>query len=147
MTSPDWNTLSAAEQIKICGLKDEVGNRYGSLVVQEYIGDKKWRCLCDCGRTHEVRGRSLRSGKSTRCRSCASKESVFKEGKPPQLIPIDETGNQHGKLKVLGPAGLKKWRCVCECGKERIVNGTALRTGRVKACKSCVRRKSKNEHN
>jgi len=31
----------------------------------------------------------------------------------------------------------KMWLCVCDCGKERIVSGTKLRTNSVTQCKSC----------
>lgn len=28
---------------------DRTGMRFGKLVVQEYLEDRKWKCLCDCG--------------------------------------------------------------------------------------------------
>ena len=46
---------------------------------------------------------------------------------------IDETGNRYGKLVVLERAGLHPtgrqatWRCLCDCGNEKIVTGGNLR--------------------
>jgi hypothetical protein len=50
---------------------DEVGNRYGKLVVVAR-GEKSrqgatWRCLCDCGNTSTVLGGHLRSGGTFSC--------------------------------------------------------------------------------
>lgn len=54
--------------------KNEMGNRYGTLVVVEYVGYSKrgavWKCLCDCGRFHEAKGHDLRQGKCIRCKEC-----------------------------------------------------------------------------
>ena len=52
---------------------------------------------------------------------------------------IDEIGNVHNMWTVLGPAekdGHKgaHWLCRCECGREKVVNGTALRLGNSKSC-------------
>lgn len=56
---------------------------------------------------------------------------------------IDLTGKKFGKLTVIERAedhiqkgGFPKamWRCVCECGKEKIVYGQALRSGKVIDC-------------
>lgn len=61
---------------------EESGNRYGRLVVLEYIGKTKhkaalWKCLCDCGNETEVRGYSLRSGGTSSC-GCYQKEQASK---------------------------------------------------------------------
>jgi hypothetical protein len=56
---------------------DISGQRFGSLVALEDLGttdgkqgDHRWRCQCDCGRTHVVYGVHLRFG---RIRSCGNK--------------------------------------------------------------------------
>lgn len=48
-------------------------------------------------------------------------------------------GTQFGKLVVIERAPNKKdgtavWRCLCECGQERIIPGTSLRASRNKSC-------------
>ena len=54
------------------GAKNEVGNRYGRLVVQSRAGSTAkwqalWNCQCDCGNTIVVLGYNLRSGNSKSC--------------------------------------------------------------------------------
>lgn len=38
---------------------DRTGMRFGKLVCQEYLGNNKWKCLCDCGNEHIVDGGHL----------------------------------------------------------------------------------------
>lgn len=56
---------------------------------------------------------------------------------------IDMAGQRHGRLIVLNPVeGSRpvRWLCVCDCGKERAVLGTDLRTGKARSC-GCLGRK------
>lgn len=52
-------------------LKDWVGKRFGSLVVEEYAGKEQgshlWRCHCDCGGTVTARQSNLQDGCTTSC--------------------------------------------------------------------------------
>lgn len=57
----------------------------------------------------------------------------------------NEIGNKYGRLSVIeraqtppGKTGVW-WRCLCECGKETVVLGTALRCGNTKSC-GCLQR-------
>jgi hypothetical protein len=55
---------------------------------------------------------------------------------------VDETGNKHGKLVVLGlshTAGQTFWKCRCRCGRITVVTGGALRGGRSTQCRSCAK--------
>lgn len=53
---------------------------------------------------------------------------------------IDETGNRHGQWKVLGRSdkpedkNKSRWLCECDCGTQRVQNGTRLRNGDTKHC-------------
>lgn len=51
---------------------------------------------------------------------------------------IDLTGKRFGRLLVQGmpeKRGAKiYWSCVCDCGKEKIIQGNSLREGRTKSC-------------
>ena len=52
---------------------------------------------------------------------------------------IDITGLRFGELVVLGLADIKinsrpAWRCVCDCGENRIAGGEYLKNGSVKSC-------------
>lgn len=65
--------------VKSCGHKkirstfiDETGNRYGKLIVLEFVEQEKymdayWLCQCDCGNKAIVRGACLRTGNTKSC--------------------------------------------------------------------------------
>lgn len=57
---------------------------------------------------------------------------------------VDLTGQRIGRLVVLGKdkcnsRGRAMWECRCDCGKEIIVRGDALRSGKTKSC-GCLQR-------
>lgn len=47
---------------------------------------------------------------------------------------INLAGKTFGKWTVLSHAGAKKWRCRCNCGAEKTIEGLTLRDGRSKSC-------------
>lgn len=61
---------------------------------------------------------------------------------------IDETGHRYGRLTVIEYAGSSNkkamWRCKCDCGREKIVAGSYLRSGFVKSC-GCLRNELSSE--
>jgi len=57
---------------------DLVGQRFGRLLVLEFVGWDKYyqslfRCLCDCGREKKIKGHNLKMGKTQSC-GCWQKE-------------------------------------------------------------------------
>lgn len=63
-------------------LKNEIGNRYGKLVVVSYAGTRAngrggsvWKCKCDCGNETIVWSGSLRRGSTKSC-GCLRSETV-----------------------------------------------------------------------
>ena len=63
---------------------------------------------------------------------------------------VDLTGKKFGKLTVLNQEEdyiqangrhRSRWKCICECGNECIVDGDALRTGNTKSCGCLKHRK------
>jgi hypothetical protein len=60
---------------------DLQGKRFGSWSVLHYHGYGNWHCKCDCGIEKPVQSNSLRTGKSTRCASCANTQHGM-EGSP-----------------------------------------------------------------
>lgn len=126
---------------------DMTGRRYGRLVVQEKVPHKdreriKWVCLCDCGNTCIVLGELLRRGTTTSC-GCFAKEARRKNGAKSAgratSKRIDLTGQRFGRLFVKEVAdktdrGQIRWRCVCDCGAERLVTTGHLRSGHTKSC-------------
>ena len=62
---------------------------------------------------------------------------------------IDMIGKRFGKLLVLSEAGRDKhrnilWLCRCDCGKEKIISGSSLRSGLTKSC-GCLARQPKSK--
>lgn len=58
---------------------DLTGEQYGKLTVKRLVVDdvgkkKKWLCMCKCGNEIVVTGSNLRSGHSTQCKVCKSRE-------------------------------------------------------------------------
>lgn len=69
---------------------------------------------------------------------------------PERLIRNDLTGQKFSKLTVIEQAGKdergsKLWKCKCECGTEKIIKGTNLKSGNTKSC-GCFRRNIKKKH-
>jgi hypothetical protein len=58
---------------------------------------------------------------------------------------VDRTGQRYGRLLVLSQAPKRhprrsaQWLCRCDCGKDTIVNATALSTGETQSC-GCLQR-------
>lgn len=65
-------------------VKNEIGNRYGKLIVLERIEGSfpdgiYWKCLCDCGNTIITSGHRLRNGHTSSCGCLISKgEALIK---------------------------------------------------------------------
>lgn len=115
-------------------MNDLTGQKFGQLTVVERRGSDKhghvmWFCGCDCGGEIVARGADLRRGHTVGC-GCQQSEL------------IDETGNQYGRLTVIGRAPNEvvdgtmytMWRCRCECGQELVVASGRLRGGIVTGC-------------
>lgn len=121
---------------KSCGclskppLKDYVGQRFGSLVVQRYTGKwsglHRWLCLCDCGNETVVSQTALQNGKTKSC-GCLG-----------HIPTQDILGKQFGSLTVIAYDGNREgayfWRCRCACGKETVVRQNYLLLGHTKSC-------------
>lgn len=62
---------------------------------------------------------------------------------------VDHTGKKFGILTVIEYSHTKGkrpiWRCLCECGNEKLVNGHELVSGDTKSC-GCIRGKSNTIH-
>lgn len=60
----------------------------------------------------------------------------------------DETGKKYGSLRVLEITekrvrsnGCVVWKCKCDCGNIHYVNGNHLRTGKIKSCGKCNKKR------
>lgn len=125
-------------------IKQEVGNRYGRLIVLKQTlkrdnGSVCWLCQCDCGNQVIVAGDSLRNGDTQSC-GCLAKD------KSREANAVNRVGKKYHKLTVLEideeatalhNHGLY-WICQCDCGNKTSVLGTNLASGAVKSC-GCIK--------
>lgn len=111
---------------------DRTGLVYGNLTVLNLdsiiSGNVRWICRCKCGVEKSILARALNQGQ-TGC-GCGQRESLV--------------GTVFGRLKVVSDAGNKPcgtkgvekvtWKCLCDCGKEAVVSGDCLRSGKTRSC-------------
>lgn len=120
------------------------GKRFEKLLVvhedgKSKQGDVMWMCECDCGNYVSVRAASLVSGNTRSC-GCIHKEMLSTMGRDSKLNLI---GLRFGKLVVISETNEKtscghyKWFCRCDCGNEKLVSGSSLKSGSVKSC-GCI---------
>ncbi len=112
-----------------------MGQKFGRLTVIEYDPEKRgvsksarWICQCECGVIKSYNAQALKLGRSQSC-GC--------------IKNIEMIGEKFGRLLVIDQAETdthgKRWRCICDCGAEHIVNGVLLRNGTTNSC-GCYRR-------
>lgn len=116
-------------------MKNEVGNRYGKLLVisraqrpEGRPAGAYWLCQCDCGNQKIIRGADLRQGHVNSCGCLYGQHSIK-----------NEIGKKYGRLTVIKKSDEKNdkgalWICQCDCGNIITVTGGNLRSGQVKSC-------------
>lgn len=115
--------------------QDLTNQRFGKLVVKNWLGAGKWLCECDCGNNTEVTSYNLTSGHVEQCKQCGYKMTAQKRTE-------DLTGKTFGKLTVLSQVVSKnsngpRWLCRCECGTLKEIDGSSLKQGLTQSC-GCV---------
>lgn len=111
--------------------KDRTNIKYGKLTAKEYLGKSMWKCICDCGQEKVVYGGHLESGHTKSC-GCI---------RPPRTKLY---GQIFERLTVLDWEGNGKWRCLCECGNEVLVQTDNLKSGNTKSC-GCLQKDRTSE--
>ena len=97
-----------------------------------------YKCQCKCGNFKTVRINALVSGEVKSC-GCLKKEQDLQNLKH-GITLIDLTGKKFGMLtvqeRVINPNDLNDsyWKCICECGREKIARGSSLRAGTTSSC-------------
>lgn len=130
-------------------IKNEIGNRYGKLIVIAQAKERKrnaiqWICKCDCGNEVIVRGADLRAGDVKSC-GCLVKE------RSREVNYKDLTNQRFGKLIALEideeKSKLNKllyWKCKCDCGNFKSILSQNLINGSTKSC-GCIKISSGEE--
>lgn len=125
---------------------DITGQKFGKLTVIENAGKRDgrryyWKCKCECGNEIIVLGTSLRNGNTKSC-GCGKYEGIKKYNQiqsENNKIPI---GTRFNKLVVIEDMGIidgrRRYKCKCDCGTEKIINGNLLKQGQVNSCGKCI---------
>lgn len=94
-----------------------------------------WHCRCKCGKEFIISQDSLISGHTKSC-GCRNQTAAIQRRQ-------DLTGQRFGYLVVkklshfhTTPSGQRVayWMCVCDCGKEKVIRGTSLKSGYATSC-------------
>ena len=118
---------------------DLTGQKFGMLTVVRLSDERKykrrtWLCQCDCGEYRNVTTHDLRSGYVSSCGCANSRSYPYK----------DLTWQKFGRLTVLGitdersAKGSILWKCMCECGREKLFSEDYLVHGNGVSC-GCYR--------
>lgn len=110
-----------------------IGQKFGKLTVLERVandssGSSRWRCSCECGGERIVAATYLNRGIVTRCKNHKKLPRAAK----------DYTDVKFGKLtaieRVESATKNTKWLFKCECGNEKIMSLTSVKTGKSVTC-------------
>ncbi len=121
---------------------DLIGRRFGKLTVVselEMIGRTRiLLCKCECGNVKKFSFPNLFHAKGC---GCLVRGNTFRRK--------DLSGKRFGRLTVIDLSssenGILHWRCVCDCGNEKITTATSLSEGHVQSC-GCLQRESRIKH-
>ncbi len=114
--------------------KDITGKKYGQLTVVCFDHKEKnivyWKCRCACGKETVVPIYSLEKGITKSCGCLRHKPAVNAK---------DFTGQKFGMLTVIERLpryknGETYYRCICNCGKEKIAKSSSLTSGHTLSC-------------
>lgn len=135
----EWDGVSFIPKKDTDYGKKLIGKRYGHLVVIEDTGKRKhrsivWKCQCDCGNYTEVTTNHLNNGN---VKTCAQDNCKY------HRTYEDLTNKKFGKLTPMYPTSMKDgshmyWVCKCDCGNEKEVASSCLKSGNVQSC-GCIK--------
>ena len=141
---------------KSCGCllnrgKDITNQRFGKLVALKRLEEKKkgiylWECKCDCGNIIKTTVTALNTGNTTSC-GCGKYDGLKKYNLEQSESNKLELGTRFGKLVVIEDLGFREYseghkrrwyKCQCDCGEVKEVNGNLLKQGQVHSCGNCI---------
>lgn len=128
---------------------DLTGQRFGRLTVigkspSATGGFSVWECRCECGTVKTVRGKLLRSGKTTSC-------GCYRRERQSRARRHELKGKRLGMLQVIKQMGVNShgnyvWLCRCDCGRfKTISSGQLLSKTRPTTSCGCLIGKSSRE--
>jgi hypothetical protein len=113
----------------------EAGTRFGQLVVVEETStdrqNRRFKCLCDCGKEHETSYACLRYGKSKSCGCLKIRETIERHNSTRGSTVV---GLANGSWVVFSYSG-RTYNCRCEvCGNEKSFNESSFKCGGISSC-------------
>lgn len=108
--------------------RDLTGKKFGKWTVIKRSGsdaryNATWFCECECGTIKEINSYNLNLGKSKSC-GCERRKNRI--------------GQRFGNLTVIERLDSGSWRCLCDCGNEKIC--PVLRKDRPPTSCGCARK-------
>lgn len=113
------------------------GDKFGMLTVVKELkerrcGERQYECICECGRTRNVKSSQLRNGNITHCGDYSNKNFNL----------LDITGRVSGSAKAIrfverkkNRNGSDKWESLClNCGSHFISDKRNFLSGNTKSC-------------
>lgn len=88
-----------------------------------YKSNPKWICVCSCGKEVSVYENGLKSGASKNCGDDCHNKMFGKRFSRLVVMP-----------KYITEKGIRKYLCICDCGKEVYVSAANLTSGNTKSC-------------
>lgn len=148
MSKQDWKNKVPEEGVDCKGIfykrielgraKDITGQNFNRLTALFRVETEKtqqrawWLFHCECGNIVAVIQAYVKNGNTKSC-GCARKGCQI----------VDIIGQRFGKLVVIeysnSDSGRALWKCLCDCGNEKIARGKELRQGKIKSC-GCSRK-------
>jgi hypothetical protein len=116
-------------------ITDRTGEVFGQWTVLETVVDERlgkklifYKAQCKCGLIQLLYQGNIK--RSNQCQKCYLDEmSGDMISRKFNRLTIKELTHSDGNNKY--------YKCICDCGNERICNGSALRRGQVKQCHEC----------
>jgi hypothetical protein len=108
---------------------DLTGKQFNEWTVLSYYKDDYWTCKCSCGVIKNVRQYALTTkNKDYMSVSCGHTRAD-------KLSKHDLVGNTFKDITVLESVGRGRYKCLCKCGKYKVMAGGDIRKGKGIVCK------------
>lgn len=103
------------------------GQKFGRLTVLDYVKNSKYLCKCDCGNKKIITGHDMKIGKTKSCGCLNRSRELDIVGKKYNMLTVLERVGQTEEKRYL-------FRCKCDCGREKVIEGREIKRGRAKSC-------------
>lgn len=114
---------------------DLTEQKAGTLIAKEYVGDSKWRCICDvCGNEILINTDWFRKLDRLGRSGCKHVKPVSVGDRYGYLTVISIAKDY---IKPKSGAHERQWLCRCACGREKIILEDNLKSNKSMTCGMC----------